>query len=82
MSKLLDRAVRLSLALMVAGGLGFGAQAAYAGTQSANRCPTDLPNGRIPVSCITNQDCDVPCFNYFGPDSQGGCLQGCCVCAV
>ncbi len=81
MSKLLDRAARLTLALMVAGGLGFGAQAAYAGTQSSS-CPTDLPNGRIPVSCTTDRSCDTPCNSYFGPGSEGGCLQGCCVCAV
>ncbi|MBD0318755.1 MAG: hypothetical protein ICV87_00370 [Gemmatimonadetes bacterium] len=82
MSKLLDRAARLTLALLVAGGLGIGAQAAFAGTQSASACANDPNNGRIPVSCTNNAVCDSPCKYYFGPESGGGCLGGCCVCAL
>lgn len=82
MSKVLERAVRLMLALVVAGGLGFGASTAVAASQSASSCPNNPDTGQIPISCTANTDCDEPCRNYFGPAAGGGCLSGCCVCAI
>lgn len=82
MPKLLDRALRLTLALVVAGGLGIGARSAVAASSSASSCPTDPDSGYIGVSCSTHYQCDAPCRAYYGDYSGGGCLRGCCICAI
>lgn len=77
MPRILDRAVRLTVALAVAGGLGIGARSAVAGT-----IPPDCSWNAPYQSCSTASQCDVPCQAYFGPDAQGFCTRGCCICAV
>jgi hypothetical protein len=77
MSKLMDRAVRVALALVVAGGLGIGARSAYAGT-----IPPDCSRNAPYQSCSTAAECDAPCQAYFGPEAEGYCTRGCCICAV
>lgn len=81
MSRILDRAVRLALAMMVAGGLGFGVRAASAASGSA-ACPFNEGAGQIGLSCTASSQCTGPCQAYFGPESAGGCIKGCCVCAI
>lgn len=82
MPKLLDRAARLTLALLVAGGLGIGARSAVAASGSASPCTYDHGSGRIPVSCTTHAQCDAPCQSYYGEWSAGACMKGCCICAI
>lgn len=77
MSKLLDRAIRLTLALVVAGGLGIGARTAYAGA-----IPPDCSHQAPYQSCSSASECDAPCKGYFGPEAEGYCTRGCCICAV
>ncbi|HEY0154675.1 MAG TPA: hypothetical protein VGB92_21855 [Longimicrobium sp.] len=77
MPKLLDRAVRLTLALVVAGGLGIGARTASAGAIPPN-CSHQAPY----QSCTAASQCDAPCQDYFGPEAQGYCTRGCCICAI
>lgn len=77
MPKLLDRAVRLTLALAVAGGLGIGARTASAGAIPPN-CSHQAPY----QSCTAASQCDAPCQDYFGPEAQGYCTRGCCICAI
>lgn len=77
MSKLLDRAVRLTLALIVAGGLGIGARSAYAGA-----IPPDCSHQAPFQICSIASQCDAPCKDYFGPEAEGYCTRGCCICAI
>ena len=77
MPKLLDRAVRLTLALVVAGGLGIGARTAYAGA-----IPPDCSHQAPYQICSTASQCDAPCQAYFGSDAIGFCNRNCCICAI
>ena len=76
MSRVLDRAVRLALAMVVAGGLGFGVRSATAASGTATAC------GEPFVTCGTNAFCNDICKQYYGPESGGGCVKGCCICAL
>ncbi|HEX8213574.1 MAG TPA: hypothetical protein VF584_25615 [Longimicrobium sp.] len=82
MPKLLDRAVRLTLALVVAGGLGIGARSAVAASAASSSCPTDPDSGYLGLSCSRGSQCDDACRAYYGEWSGAGCNQGCCICAI
>jgi len=75
MSRLMDRAMRMTLALVVAGGLGIGARSAAAGT-ALPECSNIIPY----QSCPNNAACTAACDDYFGPGSTGICDRGCCTC--
>ena len=77
MSKLLDRAVRLTLALAVAGGLGIGARSAVAST-GQQQCSDNEPY----ISCSTTAECGDLCRHYYGETATGSCFRGCCLCVV
>jgi hypothetical protein len=77
MPKLLDRAVRLTLALVVAVGLGIGARSAAAGTG-----PPDCSHQAPYQICSVASQCDAPCQAYFGPEAEGYCTRSCCICAI
>lgn len=77
MSRIIDRAVRLVLALAVAGGLGIGARSAYAGAT-----PPDCSHQAPYQICSIASQCDAPCQAYFGPEAIGFCNRGCCICAI
>jgi hypothetical protein len=77
MPKLLDRAVRLTLALLIAGGLGIGARSASAGA-----IPPDCSHQVPYQSCTTASQCDAPCQAYFGSGATGVCNRSCCMCAL
>jgi len=82
MPKLLDRAVRLTLALLVAGGLGIGARSAVAASAPASSCPYDPDGGYLGMSCSTGADCEPACDAYYGEYSVGACARGCCICII
>lgn len=82
------RMTRLLFSLLVAGGLAFGTQAAFANAAPASSCPHDPDNGAIGLSCTPgtagNAFCDQQCKAIFGSGSPGFCnrVTGCCVCGV
>jgi hypothetical protein len=79
MSRLLTRALRLTLALAVAGGLGFGASTAFAGI-SVDPIPCfEYPPEK---SCTSHLECDFACKQYFGSETTGECVMNCCRCVV
>lgn len=79
MPKVLNRAVRLTLALVVAGGLGFGASTAVAAI-SVDPLPCyEYPPDK---SCTTQLECDFACKQYFGSETTGECVMNCCRCEV
>jgi hypothetical protein len=77
MPRLLDRAVRIGFALVVAGGLGFGTRSAVASTRQ-RQCSDNEPY----ISCSTTAECGELCKQYYGPTATGSCFRGCCLCNV
>lgn len=70
---------RAAFALLVAGGLAVGARSAMA-APAALACQFDPSRGWIGTSCSTNAYCTQACTAFYGYESPGKCLNGCCTC--
>lgn len=77
MSRRLGRAGKVAFALLVAGGLTFGARSALAAPQEA-ACPYHPTGGMFGYTCSTVSDCNARCPYPFG----NLCMQGCCTCSL
>jgi hypothetical protein len=62
---------------LVAIALTIGAHAAFAQAVTAT-CPYDPP--LYLGSCSSQAECDQACKSANGPESQGRCISGCCIC--